>query len=157
MPDLITHVAFASFFADKKYRWVFFLFLGAVLPDVTRLFFLFFPNSHSAYWFFSALHSPVGLVLLTLLISFFFAPEIRKSAWRWMLYGIGLHLLLDIFQRHLSEFSYPWLFPFSFYGTGWGLFWPEDPLYVAPFLAVAAIIFYLVRQRKMKNAKRKIN
>ncbi len=151
MPDLITHAAFASFFADRKYRWIFFLLLGAILPDVTRFFFLIAPDNHSAYWFFSALHSPVVAVVFTLLLAFFFAPEIRKSAWLWMLLGIGLHFGLDIFQRHLSEFSYPWLFPFSFYGTSWGLFWPEDPLYIAPFLALAAIIFYLIRRHIAKN------
>ncbi len=151
MPDLITHAAFASFFADKKYRWIFFLLGGAILPDVSRFFFLLFPDNHSAYWFFSALHSPLGLILLTSLLSFFFAPEIRKTAWLWMIFGVGLHLGLDVFQRHLSEFSYPWFFPISFVGSSWGLFWPEDPLYIAPFLALAAIIFYLIRRHKAKN------
>lgn len=153
MPDLITHAAFASFFADKKYRWIFFLLLGAVLPDITRLFFLFFPDNHSAYWFFSALHSPVGLILFSLLLVFFFAPGIRKQAWLWLLLGLGTHFGLDILQKHLSDFSYPWLFPFSLQGTSWGLFWPEDPLYIAPFLALGAIIYYLIRRRKIKNSE----
>ena len=152
MPDLITHAAFASFFADKKYRWIFFLLLGAILPDITRLFFLFFPDNHSAYWFFSALHSPVGLILFSLLLVFFFSPEIRKQAWLWLLLGLGTHFGLDILQKHLSNFSYPWLFPFSLQGTGWGLFWPEDPLYIAPFLALGAIIYYIIRRRKIKNS-----
>lgn len=151
MPDLITHAAFASFFADKKYRWIFFLLAGAVLPDITRLFFLFFPDNHNAYWFFSALHSPVGFVLFSLLLVFFFAPAIRKQAWFWLLIGLTTHFGLDLLQRHLSDFSYPWFFPFSFRGTSWGLFWPEDPLYIAPFLALGAVIYYRRRRRHHKK------
>lgn len=152
MPDLITHVAFASFFADKKYRWIFFLLLGAILPDITRLFFLFWPNSHEMYWFFTAMHSPLGLIMLTLLISFFFDAKIRKEAFWWTLAGVATHLGLDALQIHMSDFAYPWLFPFSMKGTAWGLFWPEQPLYVVPFLVIAALIYYYFRRRPLNRA-----
>ncbi len=154
MPDLITHTAFASFFADKKYRFVFFLLLGAVLPDVTRLFFLFFPDNYSAYWFFTSLHSPLLLILFCVIIVQFFEKDIRWAAFWWLLLGVATHLGLDALQKHLGSYAYPWLFPFSLKGTEWGLFWPEDPLYVAPLLAGAAIIWYYVRTRLLNKPKK---
>ncbi|MFC1721509.1 metal-dependent hydrolase [Patescibacteria group bacterium] len=150
MPDLITHVAFASFFADKKYRYIFFLLLGAVLPDVTRLFFLIFPDNYQAYWFFTAMHSPLVMILMALLVVQFFAEKLRWAAFWWLLLGILTHLVLDSLQLHFGSYAYPWFFPFSFQGTEWGLFWPEDPLYVAPFLVILAILWYYWRSKKLK-------
>jgi len=156
MPDLITHTAFASFFADKKYRYIFFLLAGAVLPDVTRLFFLLLPNNYEAYWFFTAMHSPAVMILMCVLIVQFFQKDIRWRAFWWLLLGVATHLGLDALQKHLGSYAYPWFFPFSMKGTEWGLFWPEDPLYVAPFLVVAAIVWYYIRTRlinKKTNGK----
>ncbi len=156
MPDLVTHIAFASFFADRKYRWVFFLLFGAILTDVTRLFFLLFESNYEAYWFFYVMHSPFIALLVVLLLSFLFSAKIRRIACLWMLLGVATHLALDALQIHFSKFSYPWIFPFSMEGSAWGLFWPEDPLYVAPFIALAAIVFFLIRKYKLNKTKCKM-
>lgn len=149
MPDLITHTAIASFFSDKQYRYIFFLLLGAILPDVTRLFFVLFPDNYTAYWFFTGMHSPLILVLLALLVVQFFAKSLRKPAFWWIMLGVAIHLILDSLQLHYGEFAYPWFFPFSLQGTEFGLFWPEDPLYIAPVLAILAFVWYYVRRRKL--------
>jgi membrane-bound metal-dependent hydrolase YbcI (DUF457 family) len=153
MPDLVTHIAFASFFADKKYRYIFFLLAGAILPDITRLFFLFFPENYSAYWFFTVMHSPVISILMVILIVQFFEEKIRVQAGWWFIVGLATHLILDSLQLHFGEYAYPWLFPFSLRGAEFGLFWPEDPLYIAPVLALAAVIWYYIRKRRLKNYK----
>jgi membrane-bound metal-dependent hydrolase YbcI (DUF457 family) len=153
VPDLITHTAFAFFFSDKRYRNLFFLLLGAILPDVTRFLFLFAPDNHTVFWFFTALHSPVVLIVLAWLISYFFDEKIRYAAFSWIFFGVVSHLGLDLFQKHFGLFSYPWLFPFSLYGSSWGLFWPEAPLFIAPFLALAAVIFWLIRSKKLVKIK----
>lgn len=153
MPDLITHIACASFLADKKYRFVFFLLAGAILPDVTRLFFILLPENYSAYWFFTVMHSPLISVLMVILIVQFFEEKIRMQACWWFLIGLATHLFLDSLQLHFGEYAYPWLFPWSLRGAEFGLFWPETPLYVAPGLAVAAIIWYYIRKRNLQRTK----
>lgn len=146
MPDLATHAAFAYLFSFKTRRFVCFLFLGAILPDVLRLPFILFKDPH-AFWVFNVFHTPFGIILAALLIAFLFDEKICKRAFWWMMLGIATHLILDLFQMHYMGVIYAWFFPFSFQSFEIGLFWPETPLYFAPFMIILAIIFYFFKKK----------
>ncbi len=138
MPDLVTHVSVAYFLRKPKgiSRFTVIFFLGTILPDVlTRPIYVIFPNT---YWFVYPFHTPLVLVLVSLLISYFFQERIRKAVFITLLLGVLLHLLLDLFQRSLFGTNY-WLFPISDIDIQLGLFWQDDSLYAIPFLA--CIIF----------------
>lgn len=76
------------------------------------------------------------------------ASRFTTPAWLWvggslclLALGVGalLHLSLDALQRHLIA-GYFWLWPFSWWTTEGGLFWPELSLRIAPWLAAAVAL-----------------
>jgi hypothetical protein len=146
MPDLLTHVIVAQ--ACRKgvqsgslTAW---FLLGTVLPDIlTRPFNILFP---SLFWFFMPLHTPTGLFFVCLSVSQFCPALRRRSAFYNLLGGATLHLLLDLFQKHIAG-SYYLFFPFSWRSFEIGLLWPEESLYLLPlwiggglFLGVRALL-----------------
>jgi hypothetical protein len=131
MPDLLTHVIIAQgcrmgIRGGALTPW---FLVGTVLPDVlTRPFNIAMPP---LFWFFMPLHTPAGFFVVCALVSHFFPAANRPSIFGNLLGGGALHLLLDIFQAHLAG-SYYLLFPFSWWSFEFGLFWPEDSLYLLP-------------------------
>ena len=133
MPDLVTHtlVPYLGLRLLRKRDVTFFVLFGAMLPDLlSRSFNYLFVNT----WIFVGdftrpLHSPLVTIAACLLISFFFEERIRKKAFTWISIGSGTHLLFDYMQTHLGS-GYLLLFPFSRHEFRWGLFWPEDSLFM---------------------------
>ncbi|EKD49865.1 MAG: hypothetical protein ACD_63C00024G0006 [uncultured bacterium] len=151
MPDLITHTAFAYFFTGKTRRFVIFVLLGAVLPDLTRVAFVIFTKNPHAYYFFAPLHTPFGSLLFVFLVVLLFEKEIRFRAFLWMLLGVAIHLILDVFQGHYTSYPYQWAFPYLGLKEEIFWFWPENTIYVAPFVLLAAILFYFYKKSRIKN------
>jgi hypothetical protein len=115
--------------------------IGTILPDVlTRPFYIVFPSLH---WFVMPLHTPVGLVLVCLLISHFLPPPQHRPVFYNLMGGAGLHLLLDICQKQMGD-GYHLLFPFSWSSVELSLFWPETSLYLLP-LWLGIGVFYVGR------------
>lgn len=156
MPDLVTHMAVAHLLKKplrvSKFEAVF--FAGTVLPDVlTRPFSIIMPGS---YWFVYPLHTPLVLVLVCLLISYFFEQGIRRAIFLALLTGVFLHLVLDLFQKHLVGVNY-WLFPFSDLNVEIGLFWQDDSIYAIPLLLALIIILESRLLMKRKGEHKYIN
>lgn len=140
MPDLITHLSISYLFNKslKAIRYSTLFYVGAVLPDIaTRAVSIpYHPAEFAVY----PLHTPLGVVLLCLLLSFFFAEAERKQVFVSLIAGSSLHLFLDLFQKHLQP-GYTLLFPFSWQPFEFGLFWPETIISMVPLWLV--IIFVI--------------
>lgn len=152
MPDLVTHSAVAWILGRKgnfEYRIIF--YLGAILPDVlARPIYILFPK----YYLYSiAVHTPVFMIIFSLLFAEFFDRNIKRKIFGYLLLGVLLHFLLDALQKHLVT-GYFWLFPFSWYSTSFGLFWSESFINIIPywFLLIAIVELFLFFQKKMKKS-----
>jgi hypothetical protein len=152
MPDLLTHIIIAQGWRKGLgYSLTSWFLVGTVLPDIlTRPFNIIFP---SLFWFFMPLHTPVGLFLVCAFISRFFQPEKQNPVLYNLLGGSALHLLLDLFQKHIGS-GYHLLFPFSWSSFEIGLIWPETSLYLLPlWLAMGAFFAgrWLLRTKWWRN------
>jgi hypothetical protein len=131
MPDLLTHVMIAQGcrMAVRSAGLTPWFLVGTVLPDVlTRPFSIILPR---LFWFSMPLHTPTGLFLICALISQLFPASNRRSVFYNLLGGAAVHLLLDMCQKHLAG-SYYLFFPLSWRSVEFGLFWPEDSLFLLP-------------------------
>jgi len=139
MPDLVTHFTVAYCFT-RPARWARFrviFYLGTILPDlITRPLYILFPST--AYYVYS-LHSPIMIVIVSLLISQIFERNIRRHVLLFLLLGTALHFVLDLLQKQVLD-AYYWLFPFSWKTCNLGLFWPEDALTLLPVWVCLIII-----------------
>ena len=140
MPDLLSHVAIAygvQRYSGKLFSTPWFL-IGTILPDIlSRPFNILFP---SVSWFFVPFHTPAGLLLVSALISEFFAAPMRRLVFLSLSGGASLHLFLDLFQRH-SGGGYYLFFPFSWRKFEFGLVSPEASLYLFPvWLSIGAFL-----------------
>jgi hypothetical protein len=149
MPDLVSHYAVAHLAARRWWQpsTVIFL-LGTLLPDLlTRPLYILWPET---YWLVMPMHTPVGIVIASWMIAALFRLDGRRQIFMALTLGAFLHFALDAMQRHLIA-GYFWLWPFSWWTTEWGLFWPEDSLLIAPVLAVTIILLELVLYLKRRD------
>jgi hypothetical protein len=124
--------------------WLAILWLGIVLPDVlTRPMYILLPRS---YWFVTPLHTPAGIVLSCLAVSGLFAASQRNRVFVWLLCGSGLHLLLDLTQKHHYG-GYALAFPVSWYRPGFGWIGADQTLWLLPLWLVLGGIVYVLRRR----------
>lgn len=146
MPDLLTHTLFVYPLKNKYRRGISIILLGAVLPDLfSRIPGIIIPNQTLINWAQQALHTPVALIFLCLLLSFFFPEKIRKSIFLFLALGVFSHLFLDLFQKTLT-YGYFWFFPFSFISFNIPLFWPNDSVFLIPLFVILNIFcFTLLR------------
>jgi hypothetical protein len=151
MPDLLTHVVVAAGCreaARSRHVTAWFL-VGTALPDLlTRPFTVVSPG---LYWLVMPLHTPLGLVLATTVLSQLFSPRRRARAFVNLLGGEAVHLLLDALQKHIGT-GYLWLFPFSWSSYEVGLFWPEESLYLLPLWVALAAVLAARRTRGVQRA-----
>ncbi|MBP7496919.1 MAG: metal-dependent hydrolase [Bacteroidales bacterium] len=152
MPDLITHTAFA-YFIRKRYWSGFYItvfIIGAVLPDVFSRLRIIADDYH---WFLSTFHTPFVLILLSLLISRFFAPGLRKRVFKILLMGVASHFVLDILQLGIDDKGNNLFFPFTDWDIQLGIFWPEDSLLLIPFILCYFLILFLIKYIKRYKFK----
>ncbi len=154
MPDLVTHTA-AAYFLSRSRRFEQFralFYLGAVLPDLlARPIYILFPK---LFFFTVAIHTPVFMIIFTLLFSEFFSRKNRASAAAFLFAGITLHFFMDFFQRHLWTVYYL-LFPFSWRSFELPLFWPETPVRFIPVwivLVAGTELALFVRKKRTTRA-----
>ncbi len=138
MPDLITHYAVAHLIGRRWWRPAISLcLLGTLLPDLlTRPVYILWPQT---YWLVMPLHTPMGILIASWLVTLLFRREDRRVVFVAVLLGALLHFALDALQRHLAV-GYFWLWPFSWWTTERGLFWPEESLILAPWLALGVVL-----------------
>ena len=151
MPDLVTHTA-AAYLVSRSERFQRFrvlFYVGTILPDIlSRPLYILWPD---LFFYTVAIHTPVFILLFTLLVGEFFQPALRQTVRLYLLAGIALHFLLDLFHRYLLT-GYYWLFPFSWSFCEIGLFWPETPVRFIPlWIAIIVMIELLSRLQKHKR------
>jgi len=150
MPDLVTHAAVA-YFLMRPQRFIRFraaFYLGTILPDIlSRPLYIIKPE---LYPYTVGIHTPVFLFVFSLFLSLFFASNIRIGFLKWLLAGEFIHLLLDLFQKHLAS-GYLWLFPFSWKSFEVGLYWPEQPLQLVPIWILAIVLSEVMIWRKKRS------
>ncbi len=147
MPDLVTHVAFTHIvgrlFPLKRTglslgACLTLLYLGTILPDIlTRPLYILLPIPD--YWF-TPIHTPFGMLLITLIIAMLF-----HSAYRWRIFGLVysgvlLHFLLDATQIKYYGNNF-WFYPFSMKDYHWDLLWAEDYVNRIPAWILLVIVF----------------
>lgn len=140
MPDLLTHTLFVYPLKYKLNSCTPIVLMGAILPDVfARIPGVLLPHRSFISWAQAALHSPFSILIICYFASLFFEEKVRKTAFKYLLLGAFSHLFLDLFQKTLTR-GYFWLFPFSFDSFSFSLIWPNDTVYLVPFLILLNII-----------------
>ena len=153
MPDWLTHVVIALFFAElfrieKKSLVV----LGALLPDfLSKLHLIFFYLGISEYLTFSLLHTPMMVFLVILLIAPLFRYS-QKKVVLWLGLGAVTHFVFDVTMRHFEagmHLFYP--FTFTMYSLNW--IWPNDSFYLmgGSLLAYFLLLLYRNNGKAFRN------
>ncbi|MFP9190577.1 metal-dependent hydrolase [Natronosalvus vescus] len=151
MADVLTHVLVGYIVGVSlsfRYEWlrgehVTLVMLGALAPDFVKIE-LFVPDRLVAHhlgvpFSWSPLHTLVGTVLVTLLISLLLAPEYRKRAIVLLAIGVATHHVLDIALLTATGETYAVFWPLSSYRPpSGGLYLSSDqwPALVAGTIAV---------------------
>jgi len=157
MPDLLTHTLFVTPLKSKFSKSFIFILLGTILPDIFgRMLGIVFPNSGFIAWLQIGIHTPVSLILIAYIISFFFEEKDRKTIFIYLIIGIYIHLLLDLFQK-TTTFGYLWLFPFSFSYFNIPLIWPDETIFLIPLLILINLLIYLIIKKNKKIIPKKPN
>lgn len=134
MPDWISHILIAliicEIFKIKKKSLV---VLGSLLPDMLgklSLLNLFTKVPEGFFfWITVPFHTPIGLLLMTLIICPIFKYN-QKKVFSLITTGWVLHLLADLTNKHLVYSPMFLLFPFSWKTYELGILWPEEYLLV---------------------------
>ena len=152
MPDWISHVLIGLILCEiLDLRPKSLVLLGTLLPDLilkSELLQIFFPLGDRLYWVFMPLHTPIGLLLMSLLILPLFDYD-RKKSFLLITLGWISHLLSDMLTKHflIGEFL---LFPFSWKTFGFGMIWPEEfYMILLPLIIIYAAV--LVVKRAVPN------
>ena len=148
MPDLASHALIAYFVSlsfKKRYKVAIFL-LGAILPDLLSESLFYFIKTDRQRWFSYPTHSPIYLFLLCLVVSLLFEQSKRRKIFVYLFTGSCLHIFLDGLQKHFDSNLF-WFFPFLWHSFSLGLFWPENILFVMPFLVMALVITLYFRRK----------
>ncbi len=140
MPDWTTHVIAGWLTGKAIKRDVTIVVVGSLLPDVFKIQLLFDFLKIDTHGFFDPLHTPIGTILVALLISLLF--EMHKLAFFLLLVGASTHYFLDFFLIHVSD-GIRLFFPLSW--KGYQIHAISSGNYWVTMIAVAlAIIFYFL-------------
>lgn len=153
MPDLATHLAGAHILRrvfPTPVEQALFL-VGTVLPDLYAKGFKL--GCASEAWFTYPTHSPTILLLECYLPALFLAEALRGRGFLALYLGGLLHLVLDTCKDHYGGGIVHWAFPWQLQGSEWGLYFPEDTIYLAPIAVAAALLveFSLNRFRRPRT------
>lgn len=159
MPDLMTHLASAYLISRPAAPHTVriapetaLFCLGGVLPDLlSRATMVAMPYA-PIRWLIMPWHTPAGLAVLCLLIAFALPEANRVRLLGWLGGGVCLHLALDSLQVNIGPGGYYWLFPFSDFRGQFGLFWPDQTVFIAPWLMAAAMVMEWRLRRRVGRA-----
>jgi membrane-bound metal-dependent hydrolase YbcI (DUF457 family) len=132
-------------------RWSPLFVAGVVLPDLlsrapATLLGLVHSHTHPLptwiLYCWPPLHLPAGILLYSALIALLFPAAQRRAALTALLAGGALHVLLDLFQRHVG-LGYPLLVPFSGRDFELGLMGTEATVAWVPIVVASTALVYL--------------
>lgn len=130
------------------------IIVGSVLPDLWYVRMIIFPLGIDLSWYLYVLHTPIGSVLMSLLIGLIFLKEnVWKRGTLFLIIGAIIHLILDVMLKHINGGHYIF-FPFSLRVFELDLFWPES----FSFLMIALVfwgITYLMTNNMKSHFKTK--
>jgi hypothetical protein len=158
---VIVGLILAKIFRIKKVSLV---LLGTILPDIVyklKLMGAFFYIPENAFQFgLLPFHSPIGLIILTLLLSYFFRyPRVKLI----LVISLGWisHILLDLTNKHfLIKQTYLFL-PISYKAVEFGWFWQDQYHYMLiPSLMLLFLLYaidYFGNRGRDDNKRRFLN
>lgn len=130
------------------------IIVGSVLPDLWYAQMIVFQLGIDLSWYLYILHTPIGSVIMSLLIGLIFLKDnVWKRGTLFLMIGAIIHLILDVLLKHINGGHYL-LFPFSLRLFELDLFWPES----FAFLMIALIfwgITYLLTNNMKSHFKTK--
>jgi len=150
MPDWITHISVAYIIAVllgiKINRS--FLYIGAIIPDLFRLFFLMAPFTGflTSMNFFAPLHTVTGVLLSGALVTSFFKGIEWKHAYGLVLLGAASHFVLDALMWPFGQKVWTF-YPFWISPTYSGIVWP-DSFVPAVISGTAGLIVWRIETSK---------
>lgn len=157
MADLVSHWALAVLVkAAVGWRDVPLFVAGSLLPDLLArlppmaLELIARPLGGLPSWasyMWAPLHLPAGMLVSSFLLTMLFPESRRRVVFANLAGGMGLHLLVDLFQDHLGV-GYQLWFPLWARPVEFGLWGSEDTVLVAPLLAAAATWVWWRRRRQ---------
>lgn len=160
MPDLVTHAAIAYLFrVGTGRRHVPAFVAGSYAPDllcrVPALFFTMVnarvaPMPDVLIYGWEPLHTPIGMLLSSFLLSRLFVPTQRNAVFGNLFGGMLLHLALDVLQEHWGV-GHLLLFPVTSWSYELAWVGSEDSVFAAPVLGLAALLTFLVRRRRASS------
>lgn len=153
MPDWITHILIgliiAEIFNIKKKSLI---VVGSILPDILvklELLSVLFPvDKYAITWLFNPLHTPLGIVLFSLLLVPLFNFD-RYKTYFLLFIGWASHLLSDLINKHVLLGQNLLLFPFSWKNFEIGLIWPDE--YYILLVPLAILYSAIVIHKYYKN------
>lgn len=141
-------------------RWAPLFVAGAVLPDLlsrapSTVLGMIHSHLHPLPSFilycWNPLHLPAGILIYSLLLALLFPQAQRRAALVALLAGGGLHVAIDLCQRHVG-LGYPLLIPFSGRDFELGLMGSEATVPWAPWVVGGTLLLWGVvawwRRRK---------
>ena len=147
MPDWTTHVI-AGWITGKATKMnVALVVIGSLLPDLVKIQLIFIKLKVNTHGFFDPLHTPVGTLLVALLIATLF-PAVKK-AFLFLVAGAATHYFLDFFLEHVTG-GMKLLFPFSWEEYQIHLI-PSDNYWVTVVALIIGTIFYLIFKKDGKG------
>lgn len=155
MPDWLTHVLVGwgifNLLTLRKSEIEAFrpaIIVGSILPDLWYAQMIIFQLGIDISWYFYILHTPIGSVLVSLLIGLIFLKDnVWKRGTLFLMIGAIIHLILDVMLKHINGGHYL-LFPFSLRLFELDLFWPESFAFLMLALVFWGITYLLTNNRK---------
>jgi LexA-binding, inner membrane-associated putative hydrolase len=158
MPDWIVHITVAWILCrllSFKYPQfdpnnTILVMIGSVLPDAVKVGLLFDLLGHDWWNYISALHLPLGTLILAGLLSLLFQE--KKAAFLFLSLGILTHFLLDLLLIQPGDGIYLF-YPISWLGFHLDLVPTTDYNITIIALAIALLVYLVTKwyERKNKN------
>lgn len=124
------------------------IIIGSVLPDLWYARMIIFQLGIDLSWYLYILHTPIGSVLISLLIGLIFLKDnIWKQGTLFLMIGAIIHLILDVMLKHINGGHYL-LFPFSLRLFELDLIWPESFAFLIIALVFWGITYLLANNMK---------
>ena len=154
MPDWITHILVAwTLCTILGFRFKQFsqqnsaiVILGALMPDIFKIYLVFYQFGIQMENFLTPIHLPVGSILIACIISLFFAES--RSIFFFLILGISTHYTLDML---LFNGGMCLLYPFSPLKFNIGIISVTDFNITILSIIIALVIYFIYKAVNDKN------
>ena len=97
-------------------------------------------------------HTPAGVLAMSYGFCLLFQEAERKIVFGGLVFGGMIQLFLDAFKSHLGLGGIVWAYPFSWQPYGFGLFRPENGIYITvPAILAAFGLEWLFRRGRSRR------